>query len=1531
MPHRVTIAFFFILCVQLSGRSQDNSWNKLVVSYARKNATSTELNYVFSKGATVNAQDQFGVTALMWYAYHRNFPMVEYLLNRGADPRLKGTIIPDPEGDSTFYYGHALSAAVGSGDYGSIGLLLKAGFPINEAGRAPGGKRGYTALHTACYIGNYDMVVHLLYRVKEQGFATANPNIPSEADGGKTPLKIAIERGFQDIVSVLTKAGAQVGSTNVVPVQQSANKLIVAIKAKESSETIKSLIESGEDVNSRDENGATPLMWAAYLDNQDILKLLIAKGAKARLKGIIYNPLPNARFPYFGNALVAAISNKAHHTAPILLRKCGMRLDEPGITPQGKEISWSALHVASYGVDPWVVDALNRQETLNPDELSATNTASNINHRCLADRKMTPLLYAAQAGEDKLVDQLLEQAADITLVDEKGWTVLHYAVQSGNIKLVQTALNAGLSATQKTTDGQTALSLATLAKRNDMLNLLKAGRTAQTKKVVATLNQHGLDAEVRQISKMINTPAFLADAYEQMGTLYDRTGDRNRANRYYVEASLAREQRLLSKPLPSFRELSFELSEFDEELQKEVRPLLQRVEKATKGGCRGIQSARKDAEDLTAYSLHRLASEYNLAYAACLEQKQDWVELVYVLRMLAFNQKGLKRYPEAESTLKKAGQVVIDHFKAKDQPHVYALTLWELGKFYLNQIEIRNNTISTQEKRQLALKARRVLLKADSCWQKTKDEYSDLRAENLQYLASAYYYTNDTLIRPTTRTILTKFAKSSEAVANTQHWLGLYYLRNGNLLLAEKAFKDGLSRCRTAYNPAHPYFFRLLDDLSQLYSQSNRYTEATFFESQAITTALADAEATNLHVVKDPVREMFSHWYNNFNHIYGRERIREKYSAYSISPHTVELSVYTQLLEWTNQSQLAYETREYAKAGELLRTAYQTILEADEPYDLLRIHILTLLASVSQATGDQKARIKYLQEACEESKTVMGTFHQSYLYALHELAKAYSQTNDQKQARQLFSEGWALLKQRVSLQANLLVEDEFVVTKRELDRFVSYQINFYSESANRDTASSARLYEIVLLQKSLALRSYSGFLQQLSKQQPKEVKTLVDIRKRRNKLLLNPTDNELIWRSRLDTLNGDIIQLERRLASGLLSKSEVNRAYTWKTILQMLDASTKGSKTETAAAVELLRYEDQSNNRIRYGALVITQQDRVPRFVSLSSEQQWQAILSKQSSLHPDSINAFYQNKQLYQLAWQPLEQRLSKSRVIYLSSVAGYSQGLSFSALSRPNNTPIAATQTIRMLLSTSQISNKSAFNLARQPIKALLVGDVDYSCDEAKPKAAPLERTKEEISFISKLIEQHKGTLKVLNERSATEEAFLTETGKPLDLIHLATHGEYLKREEADVDTTNAFLQQTDQGFHSALLMASSDCGWVNPSLLGEQDGILTAREIQSTVTAACQLVVLSACQSALGDTEGSENLLGLCRAFKSVGSNYIIASLWNIDDDSAQKFMEEFYRQLAMSTATIESAFEGAQRTRRLAAGKAVSPWGGFVLVH
>jgi len=166
----------------------------------------------------------------------------------------------------------------------------------------------------------------------------------------------------------------------------------------------------------------------------------------------------------------------------------------------------------------------------------------------------------------------------------------------------------------------------------------------------------------------------------------------------------------------------------------------------------------------------------------------------------------------------------------------------------------------------------------------------------------------------------------------------------------------------------------------------------------------------------------------------------------------------------------------------------------------------------------------------------------------------------------------------------------------------------------------------------------------------------------------------------------------------------------------------------------------------------------------------------------------------------------------------------------------------------------------------EALVLGDPDTSLPKL-PGAA------QEATAVARLLHTtpHLGA-------DAREELLHDLRGK-IDLVHLAAHGVY--------EPANPLF--------SRIALASG----------GTDEGNLTVQDILSSVDlTGVNLVVLSACQSAVGARTGGDEVMGLTRALLYAGTPGVISTLWNIDDAASAGLMNEFYRRFTAGESAAEA---------------------------
>jgi len=151
--------------------------------------------------------------------------------------------------------------------------------------------------------------------------------------------------------------------------------------------------------------------------------------------------------------------------------------------------------------------------------------------------------------------------------------------------------------------------------------------------------------------------------------------------------------------------------------------------------------------------------------------------------------------------------------------------------------------------------------------------------------------------------------------------------------------------------------------------------------------------------------------------------------------------------------------------------------------------------------------------------------------------------------------------------------------------------------------------------------------------------------------------------------------------------------------------------------------------------------------------------------------------------------------------------------------------------------------------------------------------------------------------------------------------------------IDDKVKFAHSKNPLLRSGFILAGGNAAFQGKNIPdGVEDGVLTAAEISHLNLFNTKLVVLSACQTGLGDVKGSEGVYGLQRSFKMAGVDYLLFSLWEVPDYQTTELMTNFYKNW-FSGLEIRAAFKKAQnhlKTKYAKVEGAAFAWAAFVLM-
>ncbi|MEM6846273.1 MAG: CHAT domain-containing protein, partial [Bacteroidota bacterium] len=345
---------------------------------------------------------------------------------------------------------------------------------------------------------------------------------------------------------------------------------------------------------------------------------------------------------------------------------------------------------------------------------------------------------------------------------------------------------------------------------------------------------------------------------------------------------------------------------------------------------------------------------------------------------------------------------------------------------------------------------------------------------------------------------------------------------------------------------------------------------------------------------------------------------------------------------------------------------------------------------------------------------------------------------------------------------------------------------------------------------------------------------------------------------------------------------------------------------------------------------------------------------------------------QLYRLIWQPLDSLLSAVERLYYAP-SGRLHQINLDAVLHPEGDRLMDRYALVRLSSTRSLALPKAPALATNsfPATAALFGGIRYGSDSASSQEQPspayhnqvaalpadtpttrsltdlsyLPATEKEVTDIKYYLQPPQWDTHVYSDYQATEQQFsqlgtLDNTPSPT-IVHLATHGFFY---EDVMDTTQknttqlmddqlpAYRLAEDPLLRAGLMLSYAQQAWKGDSIPDwqKEDGILTAYEIAQQDLSHTELVVLSACETGLGDIRGSEGVYGLQRAFKMAGVDYLMMSLWKVPDAPTRQMMNYFYYHLIKEQMSVREAFRKAQQ-QMIEDNYPPYAWAAFVLLQ
>ena len=405
----------------------------------------------------------------------------------------------------------------------------------------------------------------------------------------------------------------------------------------------------------------------------------------------------------------------------------------------------------------------------------------------------------------------------------------------------------------------------------------------------------------------------------------------------------------------------------------------------------------------------------------------------------------------------------------------------------------------------------------------------------------------------------------------------------------------------------------------------------------------------------------------------------------------------------------------------------------------------------------------------------------------------------------------------------------------------------------------------------------------------------------------------------LDSLETTVNRMEKKLSEN--SKDFANLFFSGKTKVSEVQKELKADE----ALIEIIRlrnFDQVFTDGSRYMGLVISKNNPQPKMIMLENGND---LENKYAKTYRLSIKNKLNDDQSYKQYWEPFEAEIKGKKNIYVSLDGVYNQ-LNLYTLKKAGGDYLLNLFDIILIGNPRDLVIAKSKGNGKTIKNATLIGFPDYG----KGLIVQLPGTKVEVDGINKVLKSSGYQVSELTQKDATETNLKSAT--EVSILHIATHGYFLKDVEkaswpigvhADNAKDNVLLRS------GLMLTGASEADKSKAGLDSSNNGIITSYEAMNLNLKGTNLVVLSACETGLGEIKAGEGVYGLQRAFLVAGAEAIVMSLWKVDDAATQQLMNNFYSNLVKS-GDKQKAFKQAQ-LQLMTKFKEPYFWGAFVMME
>jgi tetratricopeptide (TPR) repeat protein len=791
-------------------------------------------------------------------------------------------------------------------------------------------------------------------------------------------------------------------------------------------------------------------------------------------------------------------------------------------------------------------------------------------------------------------------------------------------------------------------------------------------------------------------------------------------------------------------------------------------------------------------------------------------------------------------------------------------------------------------------------------------------------------------------------AEHLDVAVSLNNLAGLYRTK-GDYLQAEPLYRRALSIHEKLLGPGHPNVATSLNNLALLYEDRGDYARAEPLLQRALTIREKVFGAGH-HSVAASFSNLAGLYYHEGDYPRAEALFKQSWAIAERALGAEHLDVAVVL---DNLAALYEAKGDHGRAEPLHKRALairEKALGADHP-DVASS--LNNLANLYRDKGDYRRAEPLFKRAWEIREKALGQYHPEVAASFVNLADLYYARGDRLRATQALASGDEIEEHNLALMLTTGSEDQKQLYLNTLSGTVHVTVSLHVRYAPRDEQAARLAFLTILRRKGRALDAMTDQIGALRRHATPQDQTLLnELSAARSQLATLQISG---WRRLApEARRAEVARLTaevERLEAEVGRRSSEFRAQSQ----SVTPGAVRAAIPADAALVEFFAYRpfdakaQTKNKRFaspRYVAYVARRDEATPSWVELGDaaridealtrwrqalgnpplrrkgEQVSDTELRRRLDRHEAKVKELA--RALDERVMRPVRRLLGETRHILLSP-DGALNLIPFTALVDEQGDYLIRKYSITYLTSGRDLLRLQAraggggaplviadplYDLAAEggPASKSATDESRRSMDFTLKSYPPLPGTEAEAAALNRLLPD----ALVLTRDRATEAA-VKQVSRPR-LLHIATHGFFLSEQVQAPTTGDTLRRETLDTLGAAPLPAQ----WENPLLRSglvlagvkqgqsgsAEDGVLTALEVAGLDLWGTQLVVLSACETALGDPTNGAGVYGLRRALVLAGSEAQIMSLWKVSDAGTRDLMTNYYERLLRGEGRTEA---------------------------